>query len=323
MTGAGRGHRPVCPQGKRERAGPGAAGWRHAEQPRCWAGRGDGVTGDRTGGAAPRCPWKPRSRRCVEPQAERPRACATPPVGDVPGPSTVLFAGRRGQCRAAPAEPQRPGRLRRVFTEDAGPRVPSAASARTPAPAACLPLCPRGTKRLSLVPPEAEAVTWPGTARLAPRPSPVGRRAPRHVYRLFAEVSGVPGRPCPNTARPCHLSWGQHGHVGTRTLVPGLHSLPHCAEELGGPAGHMQDAGPDQTQTQAQRPERLPELPARGGEDKGSPCQCRLHAGCTRDEPPACPCLARLLPLNISLQAQSRHQPRSPPPWRMAPRAGA
>lgn len=210
-----------------------------------------------------------------------------------------------------------------------------ASSRRTPAarpqccvraharPAACLPLCPRGTKRLSLVPPEAEAVTWPGTARLAPRPSPVGRRAPRYVYRLFAEVSGVPGRPCPNTARPCHLSWGQHGHVGTRTLVPGLHSLPHCAEELGGPAGHMQDAGPDQTQTQAQRPERLPELPARGGEDKGSPCQCRLHAGCTRDEPPACPCLARLLPLNISLQAQSRHQPRSPPPWRMAPRAGA
>lgn len=139
MTGAGRGHRPVCPQGKRERAGPGAAGWRHAEQPRCWAGRGGGVTGDRTGSAAPRCPWKPRSRRCVEPQAERPRACATPPVGDVPGPSTVLFAGRRGQCRAAPAEPQRPGRLRRVFTEDAGPRAPSAASARTPARQ---PVCP-------------------------------------------------------------------------------------------------------------------------------------------------------------------------------------
>lgn len=125
MTGAGRGHRPVCPQGKRERAGPGAAGWRHAEQPRCWAGRGDGVTGDRTGSVAPRCPWKPRSRRCVEPQAERPRACATPPVGDVPGPSTVLFAGRRGQCRAAPAEPQRPGRLRRVFTEDAGRASPA------------------------------------------------------------------------------------------------------------------------------------------------------------------------------------------------------
>lgn len=222
-------------------------------------------------------------------------SCRAPAAGAAPA---RLHGGRR------PARPQRCVR----------------AHAR---PAACLPLCPRGTKRLSLVPPEAEAVTWPGTARLAPRPSPVGRRAPRHVYRLFAEVSGVPGRPCPNTARPCHLSWGQHGHVGTRTLVPGLHSLPHCAEELGGPAGHMQDAGPDQTQTQAQRPERLPELPARGGEDKGSPCQCRLHAGCTRDEPPACPCLARLLPLNISLQAQSRHQPRSPPPWRMAPRAGA
>lgn len=224
----------------------------------------------------------------------------------------------RCSCRA-PAAGAAPARLH----GGRRPRVPRAASARTPALAACLPLCPRGTKRLSLVPPEAEAVTWPGTARLAPRPSPVGRRAPRHVYRLFAEVSGVPGRPCPNTARPCHLSWGQHGHVGTRTLVPGLHGLPHCAEELGGPAGHMQDAGPDQTQTQAQRPERLPELPGRGGEDKGSPCQCRLHAGCTHDEPPACPCLARLLPLNISLQAQSRHQPRSPPPWRMAPRAGA
>lgn len=77
----------MCPQGKRERAGPGAAGWRHAEQPRCWAGRGGGVTGDRTGSAAPRCPWKPRSRRCVEPQAERPRACATPPVGDVQAPA--------------------------------------------------------------------------------------------------------------------------------------------------------------------------------------------------------------------------------------------
>lgn len=47
----------------------------------------DGVTGDRTGSAAPRCPWKPRSRRCVEPQAERPRACATPPVGDVQVPA--------------------------------------------------------------------------------------------------------------------------------------------------------------------------------------------------------------------------------------------
>lgn len=175
----------------------------------------------------------------------------------------------------------------------------------------------------------------------------------------------------PAPARPSHMSWGRHGRVGTRALAPGLHSIPHCAEERGGPAGHTRDAGPDHTQARTQRPEQLPELPARGGEDAAQrgarsrrdparaartrgtreglphvpashartspprtpahprlarphaghtrgppahPCLACPHAGHTR-EPPVRPRLARRLPLDISLQAQSCPRPPGPVPW--------